>query len=217
MSNNKIPVVVLISGTGSNLQSIIEAMQNQQLDIDIKAVISNRPDVAGLEKARAAGIAAITVDHNHFASRDAFDSALQQTIDQYNPELVILAGFMRILGDEFVNHFHGRMLNIHPSLLPKYPGLNTHQRALDNKDRFHGASIHFVTSELDGGPVVLQVMVPVRGEDDRKSLAARVLQQEHKLYCQAIQWFAEKRLSLHQGQAYLDSKRITEPMILKAE
>ena len=217
MNKNKIPVVVLISGRGSNLQSIIEAMQHQQLDIDIKAVISNRPDATGLEKARAAGIPAITVDHQQFANRHDFDLALQKSIDRYHPELLVLAGFMRILGEDFVNHYLGRMLNIHPSLLPRYPGLNTHQRALDNKDRWHGASIHFVASELDGGPVVLQVRLPVLEDDDQESLAERVLQQEHKLYCQAIQWFVEKRLILHQGQAYLDGNKITQPVIMDAK
>ena len=173
MSKRNLPVVVLISGRGSNLQAIIEAMQHNELAIDIKAVISNRPGVAGLERAREAGIPAIAVDHKEFDQREAFEQALQQCIDQYDPELVILAGFMRILGDAFVQHYLGRMLNIHPSLLPKYTGLNTHQRALDNGDNVHGASIHFVTTELDGGPVVIQVEVPVESGDDAQSLAAR--------------------------------------------
>jgi len=217
MNETKTPVVILISGRGSNLQSIIEAMQSGQLNVDIKAVISNRPQVAGLDKARATGIPAITVDHQKFDRREDFDQALLECIDQYAPKLLILAGFMRILGDDIVHHYLGRMLNIHPSLLPKYPGLNTHQRALDNKDRFHGASIHFVTSELDGGPVVLQVKVPVLENDTRESLADRVLLHEHRIYCQAIQWFIEKRLYLYQGKAYLDGEMLTQPVIMEAE
>ncbi len=217
MSKTRIPVVVLISGRGSNLQSIIDAMQRGELDIDIRAVISNRPDAAGLQRAHKAGITAISIDHTAFDSRAEFDQVLQQRIDRYEPELVILAGFMRILGHDFVQHYLGRMLNIHPSLLPKYTGLNTHQRALDNNDNIHGASIHFVTTELDGGPVVLQVEVPVLEEDDAERLASRVLQQEHRLYCQAIQWFAENRLQLIDGEAYLDGEKLTQPRVLDSE
>jgi phosphoribosylglycinamide formyltransferase-1 len=216
MSKTRIPVVVLISGRGSNMQSIIEAMQNDELDIDIKAVISNRPTALGLERARDAGIPAITIDHTAFTSRQDFEQALQQCIDQYEPQLVILAGFMRILGKQFVQHYLGRMLNIHPSLLPKYTGLNTHQRVLDNGDCIHGASIHFVTTELDGGPVVIQVEVPVHKGDDAERLANRVLQQEHRLYRQAIQWFAEKRLQLIDGRAYLDGEKLQQPRVLEA-
>jgi phosphoribosylglycinamide formyltransferase-1 len=216
MSKTSIPVVILISGRGSNLQSIIEAMHRDELDIDIKAVISNRPDAAGLDRARDAGIPAITIDHTAFTSRQEFELALQQGIDQFEPQLVILAGFMRILGKEFVQHYLGHMLNIHPSLLPKYTGLNTHQRVLDNGDSTHGASIHFVTTELDGGPVVIQVEVPVLDDDDTDSLASRVLQQEHKLYIQAIQWFAENRLQLINGQAYLDGEKLQQPRVLEA-
>jgi phosphoribosylglycinamide formyltransferase-1 len=216
MSKTRIPVVILISGRGSNLQSIIDAMHRDELDIDIKAVISNRPGAAGLDRARDAGIPAITIDHTAFSSRQEFEQALQQGIDQFKPQLVILAGFMRILGKEFVEHYLGRMLNIHPSLLPKYTGLNTHQRVLDNGDNTHGASIHFVTTELDGGPVVIQVEVPVFDGDNADRLASRVLQQEHRLYRQAIQWFAENRLQLIDGQVYLDGKKLQQPRILKA-
>jgi len=217
MQQDKIPVVVLISGRGSNLQAIIDNSQNDQLDIDIKAVISNRPDVVGLERARAAGIPAITIDHTMFCDRTAFEQALRECIDQYQPQLVILAGFMRILGADFVNHYHGRMLNIHPSLLPKYPGLNTHQRAIDNHDSEHGASIHFVTTELDGGPAVLQVRVPVLDNDTAETLAARVLEQEHHLYCQAIQWFAEQRLSMKDSKVIFDQKELQQPRIARSQ
>ena len=217
MSNSKLAVVILISGRGSNLQAIIEAVQKDELDVDIKAVISNRPGVAGLERAREAGIPAITLDHKTYANRDEFDQALLQCIDQFEPQLIILAGFMRVLGDDFVNHYRGRMLNIHPSLLPKYPGLNTHQLALDNHDTVHGASVHFVTTELDGGPVVIQVEVPVRAQDSTDSLAARVLQQEHQIFCQAIQWYADKRLKMEHDQAYLDNEKLIRPHVIKTE
>ena len=216
MKPAKLPVVILISGRGSNLQAIIEAARHNELDIDIRAVISNRPDVAGLERAREAGIEAITVDHKTFESRDAFDIALQQCINQYEPQLLILAGFMRVLGNDFVDHYAGRMLNIHPSLLPKYPGLNTHQQAIDNHDSTHGASVHFVTTELDGGPVVIQVEVTVLETDNAQTLATRVLQQEHRIFCEAIQWFAEGRLKLVDDKVYLDNERLLQPRMIKS-
>ena len=213
--STKLPVVILISGRGSNLQSLIDGMRSKALPIDIKAVISNRPDVQGLKRARDAGIPALALDHKQFESREAFDSALQDLIDEYNPGLVILAGFMRILTPKFVNHYLGRMLNIHPSLLPKYSGLNTHQRALENNDSKHGASIHFVTTELDGGPVVIQVEVPVQENDTADSLALRVLEQEHPLYQQAVKWFAEGRLKFENNQVLLDGTILKQPVSLK--
>ena len=213
--SDKLPVVILISGRGSNLQSLIDGMQNQTLPIDIRAVISNRPDVQGLERARKANIPALTLDHKQFESREAFDKALQKMIDTYEPELVILAGFMRILTPDFVNHYLGRMLNIHPSLLPKYSGLNTHQRTLDNKDSKHGASIHFVTTELDGGPVVIQVEVPVLENHTPETLAARVLEKEHPLYQQAVKWFAEGRLKLEHNQVFLHGAKLEQPVLLE--
>jgi len=197
------------------MQAIIDACKQGNLDIDIKAVISNRPDAGGLEHATRAGIHTETVNHQHYATRELFDQALMQSVDHYQPALVILAGFMRILSDDFVNHYLGRMLNIHPSLLPDYPGLNTHQRALDKGDDMHGASVHFVTPELDGGPVVIQVRVPIQANDDAASLAARVLEQEHKLYCEAIQWFAQGRLQLKNNRVWLDNKVLTQPRILE--
>jgi len=198
------------------MQAIIDAWQSNNLDIEINAVISNRPDAAGLKLAEKAGLKTIVINHQDFGSREAFDLALMKEIDEYEPALVILAGFMRILNDNFVNHYLGRMFNIHPSLLPKYPGLNTHQRALNGKDDIHGASIHFVTTELDGGPVVIQVKVPVKPDDDADSLAARVLVQEHKIYCLAIQWYAEKRLQLDNNKIVLDGKVFTQPYLYEA-
>lgn len=201
-------VVVLISGSGSNLQALIDGQQDGSLPIDIAAVISNRPDVKGLERARNAGIRAELLDHKNFDSRDTFDAALMNLIDSFDAELVVLAGFMRILTSEFTQHYLGRMLNIHPSLLPKYQGLNTHQRALDAGDSEHGVSVHFVTAELDGGPVAIQAMVPVIEGDDAASLAKRVQVQEHVIYPMAVKWFAEKRLTMQDNQSLLDDKAL---------
>jgi len=216
-ANTALPVVILISGRGSNLQAIIDAVAGGQLAVDIRAVISNRPNSTGLQRANEAGIATAVVDHTRFSERLAFDQALQTCIDQYNPALVILAGFMRILSAEFVAHYRGRMLNIHPSLLPDFPGLHTHQRALNAGCKLHGASVHFVTADIDGGPLVLQTRVPVHTDDTADSLAARVLEQEHRLYPLAIRWFAEGRLALDEnGQALLDGAILTAPRQLPA-
>lgn len=217
MPTDPLSVVILISGRGSNLQAIIDAQKLGELNINIKAVISNQAGAAGLKRARDTHIPALCIDHKRYAQRDEFDLKLQQCIDQYKPQLLVLAGFMRVLGDNFVNHFRGRMLNIHPSLLPKYPGLNTHQQALDNKDSIHGASVHFVTTELDGGPVVIQIEVPVLADDNVSTLAQRVLRQEHKIFCQAIQWYADKRLRMEHDQAYLDNKELLQPHTIKTE
>lgn len=207
-----LPVVILISGRGSNLQAIIDAVARGTLTVDIRAVISNRPDAAGLQRATRAGITTAVVDHTLYTDRLAFGQALQTCIDHYQPALVILAGFMRILSDDFVAHYRGRMLNIHPSLLPDFPGLHTHQRAIDAGCKLHGASVHFVTADIDGGPLVVQTRVPVRTDDNADSLAARVLEQEHHLYPQAISWFAEGRLTLDEnGQALLDGAILTVP------
>lgn len=179
-------LVILISGRGSNMRSIIDAATNGELDVDIAAVISNRPDAAGLAFAQQAGIPTQVVDHKQYNSREAFDEAMAATIDLYQPAFVILAGFMRILTAEFVAHYAGRLINIHPSLLPKFKGLHTHERAIEAGEKEHGASVHFVTAELDDGPVILQAKVPVFAEDDADTLAARVLEQEHLLYPAAI-------------------------------
>jgi phosphoribosylglycinamide formyltransferase-1 len=186
-SNNKARLVILISGRGSNMRSILDAAKAGSLDVDISAVISNRPDAAGLAFAAEEGIETAVIDHKQFDNREQFDEALAAKIDAYQPDFVILAGFMRILTEGFVNHFAGRLINIHPSLLPKFKGLHTHQRAIDAGEAEHGASVHFVTAELDDGPVILQVTVPVLADDNADTLAARVLEQEHLLYPAAIQ------------------------------
>lgn len=207
-----LPVVILISGRGSNLRAIIEAVEQDDLPIEIRAVISNRPAAGGLQYAAEAGIATDVIDHTEFNDREAFDHALQARIDACHPELVILAGFMRILTEDFVAHYRGRMLNIHPSLLPDFPGLNTHQRALDAGCKIHGASVHFVTAETDGGPVFLQARVPVHSGESADQLAARVLEQEHRLYPQAIRWFAKGRLALNDnGEVLLDGAVLKQP------
>jgi phosphoribosylglycinamide formyltransferase-1 len=192
MSKN---IVVLISGNGSNLQSIIDACESSKIAGNVVAVISNKPDVYGLERASIHNIAACVVNHKSFDSREAYDYQLRQEIDSHQPDLIVLAGFMRILTPEFVNSYQGRMINIHPSLLPKYQGLNTHQRAIDAGDSVHGVSVHFVTPELDGGPVILQAKVPIFEEDTPDDLAARVHQQEHRIYPLVVNWFCESRLT----------------------
>lgn len=188
--------VILISGRGSNMEALIAARAAGTLPVDIAAVISNRPDAAGLATAAAAGIAVRCIDHKACAGRDAFDAALAACIDSFAPDLVVLAGFMRILSDGFVHHYAGRLMNIHPSLLPAFPGLHTHRRALEEGVRIHGCTVHFVTPTLDHGPVIIQAAVPVLDGDDEETLAARVLRQEHRIYPQAVRWFAEGRLRL---------------------
>ena len=196
-------IVILISGRGSNLRAIVEAAAAEKWEHRIAAVISNRADAGGLDFARAHGIATDVVESQQFTSREAFDAALQTCIDRHDPDLVVLAGFMRILTAGFVNHFAGRMLNIHPSLLPSFPGLATHQRALDAGVRIHGVTIHFVTPELDHGPIVAQAAVPVLDHDTAASLSQRVLQQEHRLYPRAIQWFLDDQVHLDAGRVRL--------------
>lgn len=199
-------LAILISGSGSNLQAFIDATQNQSLAASIAVVISNRPDVKGLERATKAGIATEVVDHKYFKDRTDFDRALMMCIDRHQPDAVILAGFMRILGAEFVTHYLGKLFNIHPSLLPRYAGLHTHQRAIDAHDAEAGASVHFVVPELDAGPVIIQARVPVKPDDDADSLAKRVLEQEHRIYPLAVKWFCDKRLALTHTGATLDGQ-----------
>ncbi|HEX7044328.1 MAG TPA: phosphoribosylglycinamide formyltransferase [Burkholderiales bacterium] len=199
-------VVVLISGRGSNLQAIIRAMQRGEIAIDVAAVISNRPHAPGLEHARAAGIAAEVVDHTGFAERAAFEAALSGRIDAYRPDLIVLAGFMRVLSAAFIERYAGRLINIHPSLLPAFPGLRTHERALAAGARTHGATVHFVTAEVDSGPIIAQAAVPVLPGDTPDSLAARVLEEEHRLYPRVIGWFADGRLRLVDGRVLLDGR-----------
>jgi phosphoribosylglycinamide formyltransferase-1 len=213
----KLSLVVLISGSGSNLQAIIDAAASG-LPIEIRAVISNRPEVLGLTRAEQAGITTGVLDHKAFPNRDAYERALIELIDGYQPGLVILAGFMRILTPAFVRHYAGRMFNIHPSLLPKFRGLHTHQRALDAGETLHGASVHFVTEELDGGPLIVQAQVPVLPDDDADRLAARVLTHEHQIYPLAIGWFAEQRLSLGDtGEVILDGRSLRQPVIFQPD
>lgn len=208
------PIVVLISGSGSNLQALIDQSLQGELNINICAVISNKADAYGLERAKSAGIATHALNHKSFDSREEFDIELQKIIDQYQPKLVVLAGFMRILTETFTKHFEGRMLNIHPSLLPKYKGLNTHQRAIDAKDTEHGVSVHFVSSELDAGAVILQASTSIEKEETAESLATKVHALEHIIYPLAVKWFSEDRLRLHNGHAILDGDTLSESGIL---
>lgn len=207
-----LPIVVLISGNGTNLQAIIDAVNRGELPAELRAVISNRPQAYGLERARRAGIPAVALDHTQYPDRASFDTALQTAIDRYQPALVVLAGFMRILTPEFVKHYHGRMLNIHPSLLPAFRGLDTHRRALAAGVKEHGVSIHFVTDELDGGPVIIQKKLPILPGDDVTRLAARVQEEEHRLYPRAIRWVAEGRLKLHNNQVMFDESPLASPL-----
>lgn len=187
-------IVILISGRGSNMRAIVDAAASQGWPARIAAVISNRADAEGLQWAASRGIPTLTVPSREFASREAFDASLQQEIDRFQPDIVVLAGFLRILTPAIVNHYRGRMLNIHPSLLPSFPGLHTHQAALDAGVKVHGATVHFVTPELDHGPIVAQAAVPVLPEDDEASLALRVLEQEHRIYPEAVRCLVDERL-----------------------
>jgi phosphoribosylglycinamide formyltransferase 1 len=200
-------LVVLISGRGSNLQAIINVARAGALPVDICAVVSNRAQASGLDVARAAGIASVVIDHRNFPDRASFDQALIAEIDRHRPDLVVLAGFMRILGPAFIDHYAGRLMNIHPSLLPAFPGLHTHARALAAGAKQHGATVHFVTHDVDGGPAIIQATVPVLSGDTPQSLAERVLKEEHRIYPIAIRWFAEGRLSMRDGIALLNGRR----------
>lgn len=203
-------ITVLISGRGSNLAALIDAANAAAFDGAITHVISNRPDAAGLAHAERNGIATTVVDHRAFASRDIFDAALGEAIDASEPDLVVLAGFMRILGADFVRRYAGRMLNIHPSLLPAYPGTDTHGRALADRATRHGCSVHFVTPDVDGGPIIAQAEVPVLPDDDATSLAARVLEAEHRLLPQVVGWFCAGRIVLEHDRArIIDSPAAT--------
>lgn len=203
--------VVLISGGGTNLQAFIDAIAAGELNLEIRAVLSNIADAHGLTRAARAGIPTAVVEHRDFANRGAFDTALAQAIDVHAPDLILLAGFMRILSPGFVQRFEGRILNIHPSLLPKYPGLDTHRRALEAGDAEHGVTVHFLTAELDGGPPVLQARVPILAGDDPHSLAARVLEVEHRIYPAAVRLITEGRLAWKDGAAWLDGRRLEGP------
>jgi len=207
-----LPIVVLISGAGSNLQAIIDAKINDDLPVTIQAVICNRRDAPGLLRAQQAGISTELVEQAQYATREDFDAALQQCIEKYQPALIVLAGFMRILTDAFVNHYRGKTINIHPSLLPAFRGLNTHQRAIDAKVTEHGTTVHFVTQELDGGPAIIQASVPVYPNDNTAKLAQRVLEKEHLIFPLAIRLIAEGRLVYTNNNVYLDNQPLQEPL-----
>ncbi|PSW09359.1 phosphoribosylglycinamide formyltransferase [Photobacterium sanctipauli] len=200
-------IVVLISGNGSNLQAIIDACESGIIEnAKVTAVLSNKADAFGLERAKQAGIDALHLAASDYSDRADFDQAMAKRIDEYQPDLVILAGFMRILSGEFVRHYQGRMINIHPSLLPKYTGLNTHQRAIDAGDSEHGTSVHFVTEELDGGPVILQAKVPIFAEDTAEEVMGRVQEQEHRIYPLVANWCLQQRAHMDGETAFFDGK-----------
>lgn len=203
-------LVVLISGSGTNLQAILDAVRDGELDAEVALVLSNRPGVAGLARAEAAGVPTRVINHRDYADREQFDQAMIEVIDPCQPDTLVLAGFMRILTPTFVRHYQGRLLNIHPSLLPRYPGLDTHQRALDAGDHEHGCSIHFVTDQLDGGPVIARAIVPIEPNDSAESLSNRVQTREHALYPLVLRWRAENRVHLHPEGVVLDGQRLPE-------
>ncbi|MFN7476462.1 MAG: phosphoribosylglycinamide formyltransferase [Burkholderiales bacterium] len=197
-------IVILISGRGSNMEAIVRSAQAEQwesvLQARIAGVISNRPQAAGLAIARDLGVPTLALDHKIYATREAFDASLAQAIDAWQPDLVLLAGFMRVLTAGFVGRYAGRLMNIHPSLLPSFAGLDTHQRALDTGVKIHGSTVHFVTPDLDDGPIIIQAAVPVLPQDNASTLATRVLQQEHRIYPLAVRWFVEGQLQVEQGR-----------------
>lgn len=205
-SETPINVVILISGRGSNMQAIIDQTQNGNLPVIIKAVISNRPDAPGLSIANKAGIQTEAVDHKNYSSKTDFEVALSTCIDSHKPDLVVLAGFMRVLSSEFVGKYSQKMINIHPSLLPKFPGLNTHERAISSGATEHGASVHFVTADVDSGPIIIQSTVSVDKSDTPDSLASKVLSEEHRIYPLAVKWFAQSRLKISGKKVLLDGE-----------
>jgi phosphoribosylglycinamide formyltransferase-1 len=217
MSGPLLNIVVLISGSGSNLQAILDAIDQGQLNARICGVLSNRADAYGLIRAQAHGIATAVIAHGDFTDRDSFDQAMQQKIDAWQPDIVALAGFMRILTSGFVQHYAGRLLNIHPSLLPHYKGLHTHRRALEAGEREHGCSVHFVTTELDGGPVIAQAVVPVLPSDTEETLQQRVHASEHRLYPQTLIWLAQGDLALHEGRPWYRGRVLESPLRLDGE
>lgn len=210
MTIHKKRIVILASGSGSNAQAIIDACAKDTIKGTVVKLITNVPSAYALERASNANIEATCIDHKTFADRDTFDAALSTEIDHAEPDVVVLAGFMRILSEGFVKKYLGKLLNIHPSLLPKYPGLHTHKRAIDNNDEEHGTSVHFVTPELDGGPVILQAKVPVFEDDTAEELASRVLVQEHKIYPIVVNWLCNERIALKNMKAYFDEMELPE-------
>ena len=211
----KASLVVLISGAGSNLQAIIDAINNGMLDAEITAVISNQVSASGLDLAARANITTHVIEHKSYPSREAFDQAMIQVIDAAKADLVVLAGFMRILSKAFIDHYQHCLINIHPSLLPKYKGLNTHQQVIDNHDTVHGASVHYVSHELDSGPIVIQAEIAVLATDTAETLAERVLIEEHKIYPVAIKLHTLNRISFANNQLLYDNQALTKPLIWK--
>lgn len=214
MSAAQCKAAILISGSGTNLQAFIDRVQDGQLAIDIAVVFSNKPDAFGLQRAARAGIETSCLQHGEFPDRESFDRAVAAELDRYSPQLIILAGFMRILSPWFVRHYEGRILNIHPALLPLYPGLNTHQRALDAGDTHHGSTVHFVTDELDGGPRIVAGRLRVPNGISAQQLQDKVQVLEHEIYPQAAEWFAQGRLCYRDGQTWLDDKQLREPVVI---
>lgn len=215
MNSSKIAsIVALISGGGTNLQAIIDACASDQLNAEIKAVISNQTDAYGLQRAAKASIPTEVIDHASYEDRTSFDRELKRRVAAYQPDLIVMAGFMRILTEEFIDPFLGRIMNIHPSLLPKYRGLHTHRRALGAGDKEHGCSIHFATNELDGGPVILQATVPILEGDSPDSLAGRVLEKEHIIYPLSIGWFCEGRIAMQGNRVIKDGRPLHKPLML---
>ena len=212
---DKASLVVLISGNGSNLQAIIDAIKHGELNAEISAVISNQVSAQGLDRAARENITTHVIEHGRYLSRDLFDHAMMEVIDPLKPDLIILAGFMRILSDKFVEHYRHKLINIHPSLLPKYKGLNTHQKAIDNRDTIHGASVHYVDCELDSGQVVIQAEVPVFPDDTVETLARRVLKEEHRIYPLAVKMHIEGRIKFVNNKLMLDNKLLEKPLLWK--
>lgn len=212
-----LPIVILISGRGSNMKAIAERAIFGALPVRVCAVISDKLDAPGLGVASALGLNTRVLSPREYSSRENYDRALAELVASFTPGLVVLAGFMRILTPSFIDRFVGRILNIHPSLLPKYRGLHTHRRVLEAKECEHGVSVHFVTLELDGGPVIIQSCIDVKPDDTEETLSARVQQQEHSIYTQAIDWFARGRLELKEGRAYLDGQPLSAPVLIEAK
>lgn len=215
-TNARLPIAILISGRGSNMRAIVELAAAGELPVEVRVVVSDKPDAPGLQTAASLGIKTEVLSPRAFPDRSSYDVALARLVASYDPQLIVLAGFMRILTPQFIAPFAGRILNVHPSLLPKYRGLHTHKRALDACDPEHGVSVHFVTEELDGGPVVVQACIDVRSGDTEQSLSARVQRQEHTIYPQVIDWFASGRLVMSGDRVMLDGKALERPVLIDA-
>ena len=211
-----LPIAILISGRGGNMRAIAERARAGDLPVDVRVVVSDQPHAPGLAIAASMNIPTRTLSPRDYADRASYDAALLELLDAYAPALVVLAGFMRILSSSFIRAYAGRILNVHPSLLPKYRGLHTHRRTLEAGDATHGVSVHFVTAELDGGPVVIQALVDVRAGDTEATLSSRVQEQEHRIYPQAIDWFARGRLRLRNERVWLDGRELDQPVVVDA-